>query len=166
MDSATISECGRYRYDLTRDLLTIADAGPVLFVMLNPSTADASQDDPTIRRCIGFAKRFRCDRLTVANLYALRSPRPKDLWAADDPVGPENDSHLRRLLSSHDLVVCAWGANAECERVKRFAEIADECGANLWCLGTTKAGAPLHPLYLRKDTELRPWSPARDEQPK
>ena len=154
---ATISECGQYRYLLTRDLLTISDTGPVVFVMLNPSTADATEDDPTIRRCIGFAEGWGCDRLIVANLYAYRATKPADLWTADDPVGPENDQILKNLLINHPKIVCAWGANAKDQRVAEFVELANLYGRMLLCLGRTKAGAPRHPLYLRADSSLRLW---------
>src|SRR5690606_18576726 len=93
--TARFSPCGQYRYLLTRPIpapFWKPDAGEAVFVMLNPSTADASEDDPTIRRCIGFAKEWGCTGLTVANLYALRSTDPKGLWKHRDPVGPENDA--------------------------------------------------------------------------
>lgn len=158
--NALISDCGQYRYWLTRHKLTLLpDRGSALFVMLNPSTADANIDDPTIRRCIGFAQSWDCAGLTVANLYALRATDPRELWSCDDPVGPDNDKHLLSLILEYEDVVCAWGANAKPERVKQFLEIADRPCVRLWCLGTTKAGAPRHPLYLRADAELRGFCP-------
>lgn len=154
---ARISECGAYRYTLTRDWPVVGDAGKAVFVMLNPSTADARVDDPTIRRCIGFADSWGCSGLIVANLYALRSPKPRDLWRHADPVGPENDNVLRDLAREHSAIVCAWGGNAKDDRVQRFVEIIDDAGGELLCLATTKAGAPRHPLYLRADLSPIPW---------
>src|SRR5689334_19453129 len=110
-DNAVISACGRYRYVLTRQV------GPgsrrATFVMLNPSTADATNDDPTIRRCIGFAREWGCGRLVVLNLFAFRATDPADLKRAIDPVGPENrDWFERTLRPPHDgPLVCAWGVH-------------------------------------------------------
>lgn len=161
--SALISGCGTYRYRLTRDLV---DGGllpegrqTVTFVMLNPSTADATQDDPTIRRCRGFARALGAGTLVVVNLYALRSTDPKELWRHPDPVGPDNDAHLTAVLERaavmDELVIAAWGANARQDRVAAFLALprADRVSA----LGMTKAGAPSHPLYLRASARPTPW---------
>lgn len=155
--TAVISACQNYRYVLTRPTgISRPGRGSGLFVMLNPSTADASQDDPTIRRCIGFARSWGYSTLVVANLYALRSPSPKALNEfPGDPVGPENDFWLSKLLREHENVVCAWGAHADPARVRQFKALADNMMDTLWCLGTTKSGAPRHPLYVKGDTELR-----------
>ena len=155
---ALLSGCKQYRYWLTRPVeAMLPDKGTALFVMLNPSTADAKLDDPTIRRCRGFAKSWGCNGLTVANLYALRSTDPKKLWLSDDPVGPNNDYWLRKLANEHMDVVCAWGANAKPDRVERFCSIMKKADARLWSLGTTKSGAPRHPLYVKADQELSRW---------
>src|SRR4051812_49823510 len=109
-DNAVISACGAYRYVLTRQV-----GGGVrraTFIMLNPSTADASNDDPTIRRCIGFAQRWGCGQLAVLNLFAYRATDPADLKRASEPVGPENREWFDKLLTD-DLaigpVVCGCG---------------------------------------------------------
>lgn len=156
--SALISPCGQYRYWLNRgpDNMFMVRP-PALFVMLNPSTADATQDDPTIRRCRGFAESWGHTGFTVVNLYAYRATKPADLWAAVDPIGPDNDDHLYRLTKLYRHAVCAWGANAKPERVQQFIEIARKAGARLWCLGTTKDGAPRHPLYIKATQPLIPW---------
>lgn len=156
--SAVISQCGQYRYLLTRaaDMLQ-PDTGPALFLMLNPSTADASLDDPTIRRCRGFAQLWGCDGLTVANLYAYRATKPADLWRCADPVGPDNDAFLAGLAREYGEVVCAWGTNARPDRVSEVMEIFRRANAKLWCLGTTKDGHPRHPLYVRGDQPLVPF---------
>lgn len=156
---AVISDCERYRYLLTRQT-GVEDPTwpPALFVMLNPSTADASQDDPTIRRCVAFARSWGAPGIIVANLYAFRSPSPEALNRCDvDPVGPENDAWLERLLLEHENVVCAWGAHADLERVRQFKAMADRKMDTLLCLGTTKSGAPRHPLYVKGDTKLQLW---------
>ncbi len=156
---ATISACGRYRYTLTRRWGS--GSSSVLWVMLNPSTADATLDDPTIRRCIAFSKAWGRDALTVCNLYALRTTYPAELWKCADPVGPENDKHIVR--SGGDVIVCAWGANAKADRVTAFFNLMSGM-APMLCLGTTKAGAPRHPLYVAGSTPLQPWRPASGRQ--
>ncbi len=151
---ALISKCGQYRYWLRR-----GDMGgiKVCFVMLNPSTADAETDDRTVSRCIRFTKDWGGSGLTILNLYAYRSTDPKNLKAVADPVGPENEKHWRELLPAHDVVVCAWGANAEREAVERFVSVANELGVQLYCLATTKDGQPRHPLYLKSNLKPVPW---------
>ena len=158
MSAATISDCGIYRYSLSREWL--GGDGTVLFVMLNPSTADASVDDPTIRRCIGFAQRWGYARLTVGNLYAYRATDPRELddaaGAGVDPVGPENDDWLLRLSGGADEVIAAWGTKASAAREARvLRRLAPWCTIN--CLGTTKSGQPKHPLYLPNKTRRVPW---------
>lgn len=153
--SAVISDCGRYRYMLTRG------TGPrrLVFIMLNPSTADAETDDPTIRRCTGFAATLGYTGIIVLNLYAFRATQPAALWSQSDPVGPSNDMYLP-ALAGDDTIVCAWGANAKPDRVAHVAALLREAGARLMCLGTTKSGAPRHPLYVRGDQPLTEWSPS------
>ncbi|MBN9356180.1 MAG: DUF1643 domain-containing protein [Herbaspirillum huttiense] len=159
--SAIISDCGLYRYRLERDEGdALATRGPALFIMLNPSTADAAEDDPTIRRCRSFAKSWGCSGIVVANLYALRATDPRELWLHSDPVGPENDRHLQRLAIEHDLVVCAWGANARSDRVATVRDMFSDWGARLMCLGVTeRSGAPRHPLYVPSTQPLVEWKP-------
>lgn len=158
-DYAELSDDGRHRWMLARRW---ASGHLVRFVMLNPSTADATVDDPTIRRCVGFAKAWGFAGLHVVNLYALRSTDPKALWATDyaDRVGEENNSHLQweaAWARVHDLpIVAAWGANAEPRRVAEVLEIPHM--DRLQALGVTKAGQPRHPLYLRSDSQLQPWT--------
>ncbi len=107
---AVISDDQKYRYLLHRDIQPLAsERKAMVFVMLNPSTADATEDDPTIRRCIGFAKREDATDLYVLNLYAYRATDPEELKQAPDPVGPENDRWLMQFLDAHDQVVCAVG---------------------------------------------------------
>lgn len=155
--SAVLSDDGVYRYSLDR---TWEASGPrALFVMLNPSTADAHLDDPTIRRCVGFAKAQGCVGLTVVNLYAFRATKPADLWQTADPVGPENDEHLADTLTQWRSVgwpvIAAWGANAEPHRVRDVMRLGDDVA---WtALGLTKAGMPRHPLYLPSTATPEPY---------
>jgi hypothetical protein len=120
--------------------------------MLNPSTADANVDDPTIRRCIGFARSWGYGRMGVVNLFAFRATKPNDLLRADDPVGPENDDHICDALAHSDFVICAWGAHKFAEaRARDFMKILKTRNTLAHCLGVTKAGAPRHPLYVKGD---------------
>lgn len=159
---AILSDDGRYRYWLSRRWQR---HGPLAtFVMLNPSTADATQDDPTIRRCIGFAKRWGLSGIAVVNLYALRSTDPSGLWLVDDPVGAENDGHIEAAAAiayAHDApLIASWGANARPDRV---AEVVQLHGMDrLTALGVTLAGAPKHPLArglhrIPDDARPVPW---------
>lgn len=155
LGTAYFSDCMRYRYLLTR---VLGGSGPItVFVMLNPSTADADANDPTVRRCVGYAQDWGSAGLIVANLYSLRSTDPKGLWFDEDPVGPENNKTLADLARYHRRIICAWGSNARTDRVRTFHDIVMNVGGELLCLGTTKAGAPRHPLYLRRDAEPWPW---------
>jgi hypothetical protein len=105
---ADLSPCGTYRYLLGR---RVGEGDrTALFMMLNPSTADATEDDPTIRRCTGFARREGCGVLEVVNLFAYRATDPAELRTAPDPVGPANDHHIKAALGRVALVVVAWGA--------------------------------------------------------
>ena len=155
--SAIISDCGKYRYLLSRHGDLLAHQKHILFVMLNPSKADASINDPTITRCLGFTNAWGYKILNVINLYAYRATKPKELWNAKDPVGPLNDDYIRNALVSHADVVCAWGNNALENRVLEFAELAKESGARFWHLGLTTKGHPWHPLFVRADKPLERW---------
>lgn len=160
-NSATISECGRYRYDLRR---TWDDAlRPCLFVMLNPSTADATADDPTIRRCVGFAKAWGCGGIVVVNLFALRSTDPAGLKKTPDPVGPLNDQFIRKWAEQCHPLVAAWGVHgaykARNVAVRRMFG-AGQMDLSLCHLGLTKDGHPKHPLYLKADSKPAPFPEA------
>jgi len=153
---ATISPDGVYRYDLRRKLAR--GRSVALWVMLNPSTADATVDDPTIRRCIQFTKDWGHAILVVVNLFALRATDPAWLTKASDPVGPENDSTIEAWLDVADKVVVAWGVSGTLmDRDEAFRQMASAHGQRLWCLGTTKGGHPRHPLYVRSSKALERW---------
>ncbi len=192
---ASISPCGRYRYRLWRewrlhplpaqwDMWTEEDGTPCLdgegkqigeplscvFVMLNPSTADGEQDDPTIRRCVGFAKSFGFDRLEVVNLFAYRATNPAELLALnhnDDPVGEGNALAFRTAIYRAGVVVCAWGANGghlgQDETALGWIDSALEYRDRtvpVMCLGRTLFGHPKHPLYVPRAQPLIPFDGA------
>jgi len=151
---AHISDCGSYRYNLYR---CWDRSKPFMaFVMLNPSTADASEDDPTIRRCMSFAKRENCGGIEVVNLFAYRATDPKQMKSVIDPVGPENDAYLHEVaMDDNKYIVCAWGAHGSHRgRDKEVLKLLD-IGSTIRHLGLTKAGQPKHPLYLKSDTPLQ-----------
>lgn len=159
---AEISPCGLYRYSLYRlwNDRPFKVALPV--VMLNPSTANASLDDPTIRRCVEFARREGMFGVTICNLFAFRSKSPNDLLTAADPYGPKNESTLKWLLNNSSLfgdsIVCAWGADPLAIHAGAdFVDMAAEYKVKLVCLGKTKAGHPRHPLYVRGDQPLESY---------
>jgi hypothetical protein len=152
--TAVISDCGTYRYLLTR---TWDGSLPhVGFIMLNPSTANADTDDPTIRRCIGFAKAWGYGGIAVRNLYALRSTDPKALRGHPDPHGPDNYRYVEAAADDH-LTVCAWGANADPIDSRGLIDALIGWGGRPHHLGLTKDGFPKRPLYLRADTTPTPF---------
>lgn len=152
---ASISACGRYRYDLTRRW---GSGDPAVWVMLNPSTADASLDDHTIRKCIGFTERLGLNALTVVNLFAFRARHPKDMCAAVDPIGPENDVYLRGHAAYDASVICAWGPNGRFRnRDLSVLAMLRAAGVPLQCLHVTADGSPGHPLTLGYDRALAPY---------
>lgn len=146
---AVISACQQYRYKLWRTW--DKDKPIVLFIGLNPSTADAELDDPTIRRCIGFAKAWGCGGLIMANLFAYRATEPKDMKNAYDAIGPDNDEWLRKCATDANIIVAAWGAHGG-HLNRNLSVIHDIKGMR--CLGKTKDGHPKHPLYLASSTVL------------
>jgi hypothetical protein len=153
--SAILSPDGVYRYTLGRRW---GDGAYVNFVMLNPSKADATEDDPTIRRCVGFVRSWGHDALVVTNLYALRSTDPKALMMHPAPIGPENDAELEVRALCAGLVVCAWGADRAVKgRAGRVVRLLRGKGVMLHHLGLTKAGHPGHPLFLRGTLTPQVW---------
>lgn len=154
--SAVISPCGLYRLRLERtwdDSIT-----PLGFVMLNASTADAEVDDPTIRRCVGFARREGAGGLVVGNLFGWRSPDPEAMKRARDPCGELNIPHLLQIARDcGNRLVCAWGVHGvHLRQDERVKAVLRSSGVTLLCLGKTKAGHPKHPLYLSANSLLVP----------
>lgn len=161
MGSAIISDCGLYRYRLERHGLS--GAGAVAWIMVNPSTADATDDDPTIRKVIGFSERQGAGWAVVGNKFAYRATDVRDLRGARDPIGPDNDTHLAGIMRDAATVIVAWGPLAKLppplrRRWHKVARIADELSKPLMCFGTAADGHPRHPLMLAYDTPLVEWS--------
>ena len=151
---ATLSKDRKYRYKLWRRW----DGGPmVMWIGLNPSTADENMDDPTIRRMIAFSKSWGFGGLTTCNLFGLISPYPEDLKRAADPLG-DNDRHLLLAAQKAGRIVCCWGAFDVGDRAKDVCGWLLE-GYELHCLGTNQDGSPKHPLYLKGSTALEPFMP-------
>lgn len=160
--SGTAYLSGAWRYKLTRhwdDAFFDLPAKGMAWIMLNPSTADATNDDPTIRRCIRFAKTWGYNAMTVVNVYALRATNPRDLWLHEDPVGPMNLREIEHALTlAHErggITVAAWGTHARPHDVDQVLALPH--ADTLQCLGVTKDGHPRHPLYVKGDTMPIPW---------
>lgn len=154
--SATFSPCRRYRYTLTR----IWDpTRPILvFLMCNPSTADDSDNDPTVERCQRRARRMGYGGVIVLNLFALRSTTPSVLYEVDDPVGPDNDAAIRSVCVRAPMVICAWGKPGSL--LGRAASVVDmlrKIRAPLYALAVNQDGSPKHPLYIRNDADPVPF---------
>ena len=155
--SARFSPCRNYRYSLWRNWRGLFPnaRGYAMFIGLNPSTADETADDPTIRRCVAFARSWGYEGLCMANLFAFRATKPLDMMAADDPIGPDNDQALCALAETAGVVVAAWGVNGcwldRHNEVRRMIP-------KLHYLRLTKAGYPAHPLYLPKTLKPLLWA--------
>ena len=154
---ATISACELFRYALWRDWDT--SLGRVCWVMLNPSTADAEQDDPTIRRCMGFARGWGYGGIVVVNIFGFRATKPADLLYADDVIGPDNDATIAEVIDSTltRIVVCAWGQNAPLDRESEVLRLIQRQGVEPCALRLTRSGSPAHPLYLPKTLVPAPF---------
>ncbi len=159
---AFFSELRTHRYTLWRNWETVFIDHPrqlVAFIGLNPSTADENLDDPTIRRCIGFAKQWGYSGFVMLNLFAYRATDPRVMKRHPDPVGELNDSVIEVVVEAVGKTVCAWGVHGihrgrECD-VKR---LLSRCSAPVHHLGLTRGGSPKHPLYLPGDTMSQAWS--------
>lgn len=145
---AAFSPCKRYRYWLTREW---SSGECCVFCMLNPSTADEVENDPTVSRCINFAKYWNYGRLIVVNIFAFRSTDPKALAKQSDPVGLENDHYILKAANEAHLFVCAWGTHGRLHG--RGAQVRDLIRSTIapHCLNKTKDGHPVHPLYQKSD---------------
>jgi hypothetical protein len=144
-----------YRYRLRRTWA----AGPrVAFIGLNPSTADATADDPTVRRCVGFARAWGFGGVDVINLFAFRVTEPRVLRRAVDPVGPDNDDHLLEVATGAGRVVAAWGVHGtHRNRDVTVLGLLRGAGMSISCLSHTQAGHPRHPLYAKASLRCRPF---------
>jgi len=141
-NGANFSECRKYRYALWR---TWDDSKPyAMFIGLNPSTADETEDDPTIRRCIGYSKSWGFGGLCMVNLFAFRATEPRDLMSSKEPVGCENDLWIKRLANDAGVIVAAWGNDGS---FMGRSEMVTASLTDLKCLKMNKTGEPAHPLY-------------------
>lgn len=158
-EKAVISDCGLYRYWLSRELRNTGEIKPVVFIMLNPSTADANNDDPTIRRCIDYARRWGGSHLIVVNLFAFRATQPALLFDEKtiDPVGQLNNEAIHIACyyahENNGLIVAAWGEHGgfmgrDQEVIGRIEQFKP------FCIKLNKSGSPAHPLYQKKDAKL------------
>jgi hypothetical protein len=157
-NDAVISDCGKYRYLLRR---TWDHKKPrALLIMLNPSTADARQDDATIRSCVRLLSGLGYGSFEVVNLMAFRATNPKDLPTKPaDALGAGNAAVIEAAAHRCDLVICAWGAHPYAERFARGClDLLSLNKPAVYCFGKTKAGAPKHPLYIKSGTPLEVYS--------
>ena len=150
---AEFSSCGSYRYSLSR--VWDESLPAVLFIMLNPSSADGTKDDPSIRRCISYAKDWGFGSLFVGNLFALKSTKPTGLLESTNPEGPENLKYLLKLSSHCKMIVCAWGNGPTLKKLS--ANSPKNLNRKLHCLKLSLDGIPCHPLYLPKDLKPIEW---------
>ena len=155
--TATFDSSGDYRYQLERRW---AKKGrEVTFVMLNPSSADATKDDPTLRACIQFAQRWAFGSLTVVNLFGYRTAHPEVLKQVDDPVGEENDAYVVAAVERAQQVVLAWGNyGGWLERDRAILSLLRPHCTKLRYLKLNRSGHPRHPLYIKRDTPLNAYS--------
>ncbi len=153
---AIFSECRTWRYSLWRNWPLLNDRR-LVFIGLNPSTADETRNDNTITRCIGFAERHGYGGIVMVNLFAFRTKSPTEMKKAPDPIGPHNDRIINLYIDERHDVVAAWGIHGSyMNRDKVIAEMVPD----LLCLGVTKGGHPRHPLFLKNDASLRSWRPS------
>ena len=164
--SADWSPCKRYRYTLRRKL------GPgtraIAFIGLNPSTADEQRDDPTVERCVTRAMRWGYDVFYMLNAFAWRATDPRDMIAATDPIGEDNDRHILAVLESPSVaeVVLCWGVYGRVlDRSSRLLKLLEPHESRLRYLALTKQGEPGHPLYLSYKLELKAWTQRPDNSP-
>ena len=154
--TAHFSADRRHRYWLKADL-DWDIYKKIMFLMLNPSTADEVQSDPTVTRCKNYAKLWGYNRVYVCNIFAYRSTDPQGLREVEDPIGQLNDNYICNIAGLVDTVVCAWGTHGEyLNRGEEVVELLTDAGYNdkLHALGINKGGTPKHPLYLRKNQEI------------
>lgn len=152
--SAVFSKCRTWRYTLVREWDHLLPK--LLFVLLNPSTADEFQDDRTNRRGIDYALQWGFGSVVFVNLFAIRSPDPDVIRKVRDPIGPGNDRHIIDQWQKADEIVCGWGTKGR--YLNRDAEVCAMFGRSLYCLGTNDDGTPKHPLYLKANLKPKPYS--------
>ena len=153
---AVFSDCERYRYLLTR--VWEPEGKRVLFIMLNPSTADEIKNDPTVERCERRARTLGFGAFRVCNIFGFRATDPKVMRAQTDPVGPQNDQSIMESCDWADQVICAWGTHgAHRARGKHVIELVREKQISPYHLGLSKEGHPKHPLYIAYAQQPALW---------
>jgi hypothetical protein len=158
---ASISDCGKYRWSLTHNWDISMQKPWCGWIMLNPSTADSTIDDPTIRRCVAFSQAWNFGGMRVVNLFSYRATKPEDMRVAADPIGEHGDKSIRALLYGVcPLVICAWGTGGgHLDRDLKVLDILrEDVGIKVGCLKLTKAGHPQHPLYVKGDARPLEYS--------
>ena len=151
--NATFSDCRKYRYALSRTWN--GKKKTILFIGLNPSTANEKIDDPTIRRCINYAQNWGYGSLLMVNLFAYRATLPSELKNVKNPIGNDNDLHILELSKKADLTVAAWGNEGF---LLNRDKVVKKLIPNLMCLKINKSGQPSHPLYQKKNLKLIKYS--------
>lgn len=150
---ALISDCGKYRYSLYRFWDNTKKA--CMFIMLNPSTADDKEDDPTIQKCIRFAKSLGYGSLYVTNLFAYRATDKSVIKKVTNPIGIDNDKYILELAKKADKIIGAWGNSGKyLNRSNHVKKLLKDNSFKLFCLHITKKGEPSHPLYLKNNLKL------------
>lgn len=159
MNACEFSPCRRFRYSLEHSWDELMPRRRIMWVGLNPSTADEQDLDPTLRRIRAFSQAWGFNAFVMTNLFAFRATDPRDMLAERDPVGIDNDWHLKQTAHRCGAVVACWGAHgSHLERDHAVvALLADNLSAPLQCLGHNRDGSPCHPLYLPRETPLRPF---------
>lgn len=148
VSTAKFSPCQLFRYELVR--VWDNQKPTVNWLMLNPSTATEKILDPTLRRCLGYAKAWGHGGMIITNLFALRSTNPKGLLGVLDPIGPDNDSAIIDAWSKCSTTVVGWGKTGLFKgRARQVVSMLQQHGAHLFCVSTNKDGSPGHPLYLK-----------------
>lgn len=142
--NARFSRCKSYRYNLSRSWSE--GSGKAVFIGLNPSTADKNEDDPTIRRCVGFARSWGCDSMEIVNLFAFCATRPEDLKLAEEPIGRYTNRWIAAAVEEATISIACWGNHGAF--LGRSDQIRDRY-PELHCLGINASGMPKHPLYIK-----------------
>lgn len=160
--SAILSACGLYRYRLDRTFAAPSSWPTYAFFGVNASTADATRDDHTVRKWIGFCRAFKARRFVVGNVFAFRATDVRELALAADPIGPANDRYLAEIIAEADILVPCWGSRGKLPRHlrPRLDDVADmiwAAGKPVKCFGVTGSNDPKHPLTLGYSTPLVDW---------
>jgi len=153
---AEFSPCRTWRYALWRQWAITDTPRTAVWIGLNPSTADETTNDRTVRRCIKFSQDWNCERYVMLNAYGFRSPYPEVMWQARDPLGPGNDEAIARWTHDAHIVIAAWGTHCPPEREQAILSLIK---GPVYCLALNQGGTPKHPLYVAGDTQPQIFRP-------